>query len=292
MGDFMITGKTKNLGVMGWPIGHSLSPVLQNAALKDAQLDYVYIALPVPPDMLSAAVAGLRAANFSGWNVTIPHKEAIIPYLDEVEEAARAIGAVNTVVNCDGKLYGYNTDAEGFIGALLSRGFDPAGKQVVLLGAGGAARAATWALLKRGAKSICIAVRNEKKGEDFVASFRSYDANGILRAEDWSGEAFSSILPEAELIVNTTPLGMSPKVSEMPPMDLDQLKPEAFAYDIVYMPGETRFLREARLRGHETLNGEDMLVLQGAAAFSLWTGERPDAALMKKELHRVLSQKS
>lgn len=284
----MITGKTRNLGVIGWPIGHSLSPVLQNAALTAAKLDYVYIALPVPPECLSAAVAGLRAANFSGWNVTIPHKEAIIHYLDEVEEAARAIGAVNTVVNRNGRLYGYNTDAEGFLGALLARGFDPAGKQVVLLGAGGAARAAAWALLKRGARSICIAVRNAKKGEAFVGSFRPYDTHGILHAEDWKDVAFSSTLAEAELVVNTTPIGMSPNISDMPPVELRQLTQEAFVYDIVYMPGETRFLREARALGHETLNGEDMLVLQGAAAFSLWTGEKPDIVLMKKELHAAL----
>lgn len=286
----MITGKTKNLGVMGWPIGHSLSPVLQNVALRAARLDYVYVALPVPPEGLSSAVAGLRAASFSGWNVTIPHKEAIIPYLDEVEEAARAIGAVNTVVNREGKLLGCNTDAAGFLEALLAKGFDPAGKRVILLGAGGAARAALWALMKRGARSILVAVRNEKKGRDFVASFRPYDSAQILTAQAWEGEGFSAALAEAELVVNTTPLGMSPKIEEMPPVDFDRLSSKAFVYDIVYRPGETSFLREARHRGHETLNGEDMLVLQGAAAFSLWTGVKPDTELMKKELRSALLQ--
>ena len=137
----MIKGTTKNLGVMGWPIAHSLSPVLQNAAIAAADLDYTYMALPVKPEALAAAVNGLKALQFRGFNVTIPHKTAIMPLLDEIDEDARIIGAVNTVVNDDGKLTGYNTDVTGFIDAMLAREFNPKAKEVVLLGAGGAARA-------------------------------------------------------------------------------------------------------------------------------------------------------
>ncbi|MBQ1335799.1 MAG: shikimate dehydrogenase, partial [Selenomonadaceae bacterium] len=133
----MYTGKTRNLGVMGWPIAHSLSPVLQNAAIEEAGLDYAYVALPVEPLKLPAAVEGLRALQFRGFNVTIPHKSAIMPLLDGIDEDARIIGAVNTVVNEDGFLRGYNTDAAGFIHALQDTGFEVAGKQVCVLGAGG-----------------------------------------------------------------------------------------------------------------------------------------------------------
>ncbi len=141
----MIKGTTKNLGVMGWPIAHSLSPVLQNAAIEKAGLDYVYISLPVPPDKLKEAVAGLRAMQFAGWNVTIPHKQAIMAELDAVDEDARIIGAVNTVVNRDGHLTGYNTDCIGFMQPLAQHNFSPKGREVTLLGAGGAARAVIWA---------------------------------------------------------------------------------------------------------------------------------------------------
>ena len=147
-GEAMIKGTTKNLGVMGWPIAHSLSPVLQNAAIEEAELDYVYISLPVPPEKLKEAVAGLRAMQFTGWNVTIPHKQAIMAELDAVDEDARIIGAVNTVVNRDGHLTGYNTDCIGFMQPLAQQGFSPKGREATILGAGGAARAVIWGLLR------------------------------------------------------------------------------------------------------------------------------------------------
>jgi shikimate dehydrogenase len=168
----MLTGTTKNLGVMGWPIAHSLSPVLQNAAIAKAGLDYVYTSLPVRPEQLAAAVTGLKALQFRGWNVTIPHKSAIMPLLDAIDEDARIIGAVNTVVNDGGKLTGYNTDVIGFIQALLDRGFDPAGKEVVLLGAGGAARAVVWGLIKAGTKVIHIGVRSPRRYSHWSTNFR------------------------------------------------------------------------------------------------------------------------
>ena len=149
-----LTGTTQNLGVMGWPIRHSLSPVLQNAALERAGLDYVYVALPVPPEKLRTAVEGLRAMGFAGWNVTIPHKQAIMPLLDEIDEDACIIGAVNTVVRKDGRLLGYNTDVTGFLMPLQRRHVVLRGKKAALLGAGGAARAVIWGLLREGVSSM------------------------------------------------------------------------------------------------------------------------------------------
>ena len=284
----MLTGKTKNLGVLGWPIAHSLSPVLQNAAIGKAGVDYVYTALPVRPEDLPAAVAGLRALQFCGWNVTIPHKTAIMPLLDAIDEDARIIGAVNTVVNEDGHLTGYNTDVTGFIQALLDAGFAPQGKTAVLLGAGGAARAVIWGLIKAGTAAIHIGVRNPAKIQPLVREFGAYVT---LTASHWEQEDFAAKLLSADLLVNTTPLGMTPQTDAMPPVDWSNVKADAFVYDIIYTPAETRLLREAREHGHRILNGEGMLAGQGAAAFHKWTGVTPDTGLMKARLREALAKR-
>lgn len=281
----MYTGKTKNLGVMGWPISHSLSPVLQNAALGRAGLDYAYIAMPVKPEELPRAVEGVRALGFRGVNVTIPHKTAIIPLLDEIDEDARIIGAVNTVVNDGDRLCGYNTDAIGFMEALRETGFEARGKRTAVLGAGGAARAVLWALIKHGAERIAIGVRNPEKAMPVAEFFRKY---GSIQVFFWGEDGFCSALKEADLLVNTTPLGMQPHPEGMPPVDLAGLKAGAFVYDIIYTPGETRLLREAAALRHPVLNGEGMLAGQGAEAFRLWTGERADVHLMKRVLRDYL----
>ena len=170
----IFTGKTKNLAVIGSPIEHSLSPAMQNAAIRAAGLDYAYVALPVLPERLEDGVRGLRALGFRGFNVTIPHKSAILPLLDEADEAARAIGAVNTVVCEAGRLKGFNTDVEGFLGALAARGFSVEGKRVVLLGAGGAARAALYGLLRSGAAGVALSTgtrrRSRKLSERRISS--------------------------------------------------------------------------------------------------------------------------
>lgn len=281
----MLTGRTKNLGVMGWPIAHSLSPVLQNAALEKAGCDYVYTALPVKPEDLSRAVEGLKALNFRGWNVTIPHKAAIMPLLDEIDEDARIIGAVNTVVNDEGHLTGYNTDAAGFIQALLDERFDPQGKTAVLLGAGGAARAVIWGLLKAGVRAVYIGVRNPEKAQPLVEDFRQH---GTVEACHWESNTFARQLGKADLLINATPLGMTPHIDAMPPVDWKHVKKEALVYDIIYTPAETRLLREARENGHPILNGEGMLAGQGAAALEKWIGKKPDAMLMKAKLREAL----
>lgn len=282
----MITGKTKNLGVIGYPIAHSLSPVIHNQALAKAKLDYVYTALKVAPASLAAAVNGLKALNYRGFNVTIPHKAVIMPLLDEIDEDAKIIGAVNTVVNDNGKLKGYNTDAEGFINALKDTGFILENSEVVLLGAGGAARAIIWGLIKSKVKAIHIGVRNLAKVKDLVQEFSAYTA---VTADNFAADSFKARLNNADLLVNTTPLGMTPNVDAMPPIAWQDVNKAAFCYDIIYTPAVTRFLREAKANGHKILNGEGMLAGQGAAAFTLWTGVKPDLELMKKSLRESLS---
>lgn len=285
----MFTGKTINLGVIGAPIAHSLSPAMQNAGIRAAGLDYAYIAMPVPKENLGRAVEGLKALGFQGFNVTIPHKQAVMAYLDEIHEDARIIGAVNTVKNENGRLTGYNTDVTGFIGGMKERGFSPAGKDTVLLGAGGAARAVIWGLAKEKVHSLTIGVRNAAKAKPLADYFRQYLD---ITALDWHSPEFAAKLAQARLLINSTPLGMTPRTDAMPPVNWQQVSPEAFVYDIIYTPAETIFLKTAREHGCQTLNGEAMLVGQGAEAFRLWTGRTLPREPMASALRAALCQNS
>ncbi|MGP1366737.1 MAG: shikimate dehydrogenase [Schwartzia sp. (in: firmicutes)] len=268
----------RSLGVIGYPIGHSLSPAMQRAAIEAAGLPYRYTAMEVPPEQLAETVSSLKSASFRGFNVTIPHKTAVMPLLDEIHEDARRIGAVNTVVQEKGRLIGYNTDATGFVEGLRSAGETAAHKNVVLLGAGGAARAVLWALVKEGAKKILLGVRNVENARAILRDFSFADH---VAAVPWTGELFRAGLTEADLVVNATPLGMTPHTAAMPPVDWAALKTHAFLYDIIYTPERTRFLQEGEAHGHRGLNGVSMLIGQGVAAFRLWTGKEADRAAMK-----------
>lgn len=262
----VFTGKTKNLGVIGYPIKHSLSPVIQNTAIQEAGIDYAYIAMPIAPEDLEKAVIGLKALNFTGFNVTIPHKVNIMQYLDEIDEMAKLIGAVNTVHIKDGKLYGYNTDAIGFINPLLKENVEIKDKTAVILGAGGACRAVVCGLIKQEIKNIILAVRNPAKAQLLANDFKDLVD---IKVCDWHSEEFKQYLAQADLLVNTTPLGMEGNIDSKPPVDWESVRKSAFVYDIVYIPAETKFLQEAKEYGHKILNGERMLAEQGAAALHL-----------------------
>ena len=213
----------------------------------------------------------------------------IIPLMDELSEDARRIHAVNTVViGADGKLVGHNTDVTGFLAGFEERGVSLAGKRAVLIGAGGAARAALWGLLRSGVSSVVIGVRNAAKGIALAADFA---VDGDVTAAAFTDPAFTAALNTADMIVQTTPLGMTPRTEEMPPVDLAALHPSAIVYDLIYTPAETCFLRAAAAHGHVTINGETMLAAQGAEAFALWTGVRPDVALMKRVLREELARR-
>lgn len=283
----VFTGKTKNLGVIGYPIKHSLSPVIQNTAIQEAGIDYAYIAMPIAPEDLEKAVIGLKALNFTGFNVTIPHKVNIMQYLDEIDEMAKLIGAVNTVHIKDGKLYGYNTDAIGFINPLLKENVEIKDKTTVILGAGGACRAVVCGLIKQGIKNIILAVRNPAKAQLLANDFKDLVDINVC---DWHSEEFKQYLAQADLLVNTTPLGMEGNIDSKPPVDWESVKKSAFVYDIVYIPAETKFLQEAKEYGHKILNGERMLAEQGAAALHLWTDKDINVDIMVKTLHDYLNK--
>lgn len=254
-----------NLAIIGFPIEHSLSPAMQKAVLDR---DSEYIRIAIPPESLKAGVESLRDLGFRGFNVTIPHKTRVMEFLDEIDPDALEIGAVNTVVNESGKLIGFNTDHLGFLQGLGD--FSIEDRDVTMLGAGGAARAVFHALKKNRARRITIGVRNPDRA-------RNFDSAEIFRFED---PEFESRLQATDLLINSTPLGMFPRVDEKPPIDLQKLNPEAFVYDLIYTPELTRFLRESQQRGHRIANGVPMLVGQGAEAFRLWTGKIPNIDAM------------
>jgi shikimate dehydrogenase len=283
----MISAKTKICGLIGDPVEHSVSPAMHNAAFSSLGLDYIYLPLRVARDNLAKAIDGLKVLNIRGLNVTIPHKVAVIPLLDEMEPLAEKIGAVNTIVNDKGRLKGHNTDAGGFLKALLERGVEPRGKKVVVLGAGGASRAISFTLAERGAEIVILNRRLEMDWAVKLASSISQLSTKEVKALELNNENLSSVLEAADVLVNATSVGMSPN-SNNSPLPARLLKPELVVFDVVYNPLKTRLLAEAEAAGAETISGIDMLVWQGALAFELWTGARAPIDIMKTKAIEAL----
>lgn len=282
-----IQGTTRVAAIFGHPITHTLSPLIQNAAFRASGLDIVYVPFHVAPEMLGAAVESVRALELLGVNVTIPHKERVIDHLDEVDPTARAIGAVNTVVNRDRVLTGYNTDGEGYLASLAEEtGFDPAGKRVVVIGAGGAARAIFHTLLGRGAASVLLANRTVKRAADLAEDFRSAASGTDVAISSLDPGDLAERAKEADLVVNTTSLGMEGQ----PPLDfpVDELPDGAVVSDIVYKPLATGLLSAAKARGLAVHGGLGMLIHQGALGFSLWTGHDAPVEAMKRAAAEAL----
>lgn len=261
----------KRAFLLAHPAGHSLSPVMHNAAFKELGLEARYEALDVLPEALALVMVMLRGREVYGANVTIPHKRAVIPYLDEVDAAARRIGAVNTIVNRGGKLTGHNTDAAGFLRALREDGgFEPEGKKVVMLGAGGSARAVAYALLAAKVASLGVFNRTLERAERLASDFETLGPLAVL-----TGAELEPAVTSADLLVNTTSVGMAhdgrdPDVSPLPSGLLPR---RGMVCDLIYRPARTRLLREAQAAGLKVQDGLPMLVYQGALAFSLWTGQ-------------------
>ena len=278
-----ITGTTRLLGVIGDPVRHSFSPMMHNAALAKMQLDFAYVALPVKATQLSAAIAGFGAIDLVGFNITIPHKQAILPLLSHVSEVAQAVGAVNTVwqgapeADGDGVIrwHGTNTDVEGFLAPLQTMERDWSEAIVVVLGNGGAARAAVAGCAILGCPEIHVVGRSADKLKAFAESWRGSRWGKNVHVHPW--DALSDLIPKAALLVNTTPVGMAPRV-EASPVAVDamrRLRAGAIAYDLIYVPNPTRFLAQAQEQGAVAIDGLEMLVQQGAAALRIWTGQ-PD----------------
>ncbi|MBI2844419.1 MAG: shikimate dehydrogenase [Armatimonadetes bacterium] len=271
-----ISGSAKVLGLFAHPVGHSMSPAMHNAAIRVLGLDYVYVPFDVAPEGLEQAVSGIRGLGIAGVNVTMPHKEAIIAYLDEVDPDARDFGSVNTVTNAGGRLIGASTDGPGFMRSLTEAGFSAGGKKAVVLGAGGAGRAVTFALTRAGARAVVLDEVPEK------ADRLAHDAGKIAGASVTSVEPsfLAEEMKDADLLVNCTPVGMHPREDAMP-VSPDLLRADMLVYDLVYNPVETRLISAAKAAGAHTLSGVRMLVYQGAISFKKWTGVDPPTDVME-----------
>lgn len=279
-----ITGTTKLLGVIGYPIEHSLSPVMHNAAIAALGVDYVYLAFPVKPAEFETAIAGLGASGVQGFNLTIPHKQLILPLLHETSEIAQAVGAVNTVWRTESGWHGTNTDVEGFLAPLqhLKRNWSQA--TATVLGNGGAARAVVAACTQLGFKAIHVVGRNPEKLQQFQLSWVRSPLTPPLSVYPW--ESLSIVLPQTTVLVNTTPIGMHPHVDQSPIREADMalLPPEAIAYDLIYTPRPTKFLEQSAKQGLKTLDGLAMLVQQGAAALRIWLQQDVPVDVMERSL--------
>ena len=255
---------------------------MHNAAIAALGLHYVYIPYSVQPDALGPALQSIISLGIIGVNLTIPHKERALSFLDEVAPEAQAVGAVNTVHNDGGRLVGYNTDGEGFLRPLLKRGFELRDKLAVVLGAGGAARSAAHVLASEGATIVLVNRTRERAVRLAEKANRQCGRKGVkwVDLEDEAG--LTGHLAGADLLVNTTPVGMSPNLGEAPPIPLAAIHAGLLVYDLIYNPVETELLRRARAVGAQTLNGVGMLVHQGAAAFKIWTGVEPPVDVMER----------
>lgn len=283
-----VTGRTALFVILGDPVEHSLSPVMQNAALRAAGIDGLYVPWQVKPAGLPVAFASLRGMeNFGGANVTLPHKERAVSLVDDLSPDAARMGAVNTLVPQDGRLLGANTDGQGFLRSVVEEGgYLPKGQRALILGAGGAARAVAWSLAGAGVAELLVLNRTVARGESLADSIARGTGVRVhaLAPGDPRG---ASEIAGCTLVVNATSIGLIP--SDPLPIDPGLLRPEMLVYDLVYRPRETALLREAKRRGCRVQDGVGMLLYQGALAFELWTGLNPPLEAMRTALIAALT---
>lgn len=281
----MITGTTRLLGVIGYPIKHSLSPVMHNAAIAQLGVDYAYMPFSVAPEELKTAIDGLDAIGVEGFNVTIPHKQAVIPLLVEVSAIARAVGAVNTVYRTATGWGGTNTDVAGFLAPLSTQtGWN--GSMAIVLGNGGAARAVVAGCIELGCTQIGVVGRDRAKLNQFLANW--LPSNRMVSVYEWS--ELSTLLPHAQLVVNTTPIGMHPHTAPMSAVQLGLLPTNAIVYDLIYTPRPTLLLHHAQEQGLVAIDGLEMLIYQGAAALEQWLQRSAPIEVMRRALQEYLAQ--
>ncbi len=283
----MITGKTKICGLIGNPVEHSVSPAMHNAAFAALGLDYAYIPFRVEKEALAAAVSAVKALNMRGLNVTIPHKVAVMPLLNELEPLAQKIGAVNTIINNGGRLKGCNTDAAGFLKALLDKGVESHGRKAVVVGAGGASRSISFTLAERGAEIVILNRRQEMAWAVELAAAISGCFKQEVKALELKDANLAAALDSADILINATSVGMSPHDNRSV-VPAEMLKAELVVFDAVYNPMKTKLLAEAEAAGALTVSGIDMLVGQGALAFELWTGVEAPLDVMKARILEAL----
>jgi shikimate dehydrogenase len=281
-----IDAHTKIAGVLGYPVGHSLSPVMQNAAFRAAGLNALYLAFPVPPARLEEALRGVRSLAFLGVNVTIPHKETAVSIVDRVSPEVSLIGALNTIVNRRGSLVGYNTDTHGFLEALKEAGITLKGEEAIVIGAGGAARGVILALDRLGCRSIAVFNRGKARIERLLHDFRP-SLRSRLESFPLASLRRGDRLGNAAIVINTTPVGL--RGERFFPLNYKAAPSTCVFWDLLYHTEITPFLKGARQAGHPVHNGLSMLVHQGARSFFLWTGLKARASVMRASLIRNLS---
>lgn len=283
-----IDGETRLLGILGWPVEHTLSPAMHNSAFAALGLNWVYLPLPASPEQLGAALRGMVVLGFRGANVTVPHKVAVMQHLYETTPAAQAIGAVNTIVmGADGRLLGDNTDSGGFLASLEGAGFDPHGRRALVLGAGGAARAVVYALARSGAK-VTVLNRTEQRAQSLLQDLCQARPDGSLSSGPLTRDLLAREAERADLLVNATTIGMWPDDASSPWPDSLPFPPTLAVCDLVYRPRETRLLSQAREAGARAIEGVEMLVYQGALAFEMWTGHAPPLDVMRSACLQAL----
>jgi len=280
----MVSGRTRVCFLLGYPLGHSRSPLMHNAAFATLGMDYVYVPVEVKGERLSAIIAAFRAMeNFGGANVTVPHKIQVMEYLDGWSQEAEQIGAVNTLVKKGVELWGENTDAKGFLASLREEvGFDPRGKRVMLLGAGGAARAVLQALVHQGAERIDLVNRTLKRARELASLWDGMPDLPSLNPMGFSDPLFLQRLRESHLLVNSTSVGLSPR--DPPLFDYRLLPSHLLVCDLIYEPAMTALLEAAQKKGCTVLNGLGMLIHQGALSFEIWTGRKAPVKQMRETL--------
>ncbi|TVQ98296.1 MAG: shikimate dehydrogenase [Spirochaetaceae bacterium] len=275
------------VGVFGHPVAENPTCVMQDAAFDHLGIRWKYLTIEVLPDDLEAAIRGMRAMNMRGINLTIPHKVAVIPFLDEVAEDAKLIGAVNTVRRDGDRLIGENTDGKGFLRSLREdAGVDPAGAHVVVMGAGGASRAICVELANAGVASIALCNRSAERGEQLAGHL---NAHTRARTTFHRWDAPLTIADEVTIVVNATSIGLYPDVDECPLVNLDSIHDGQVVCDVIPNPPDTAFLKQARARGAKTLDGLGMLVYQGAIGFRMWTGQDAPVSVMRSALEKAFA---
>ncbi len=288
----MISGKAKVCGIMANPVEHSLSPMMHNFYANEMGIDFVYVPFKVPEESVEAAVRGAYALNLAGMNITVPHKQRVVPYLKELDEAAEAIGAVNTLVRVEGGYKGYNTDAPGLLRAMTEAGMDIEGRDCLLIGAGGAAKAAAYVLGCQGAASVIILNRNQEKAQKLAGDMNRRFGRMFMAAMALSD--YGKIPDRPYLAVQTTSVGMHPDVCHAPVEDKGFYRNIPCAVEIIYTPSKTRFMSLVEEAGGRSVNGLDMLIYQGIEAFELWNPGRSVSEeivnrarqMMRKELEK------
>ena len=280
-----IKGSTNIVGLIGHPVEHSFSPPMHNAAFDELGMDYAYVAFDVDPKNVGSAIDGARSLNIKGFNVTIPHKVNVMQYLDELDEVAQLIGAVNTIDFKD--LKGYNTDGIGAVRAIEEIS-SIKNKNVVIAGAGGASRAISFYIAKYGAEAITILNRDESKAQSLASDVS--DSNLIDAVNSDSINEISSYINDADILIDTTPLGMHPHIDDEPIVKADKMHEDLVVFDAVYNPNETALLKQAIKAGAKPVYGIKMLLYQGAESFKIWTGQDAPIDVMEKALNKHLGR--